>query len=142
MTTDNAHHDSDPHETQTANAGYNDSSEVEPTCGPDWEAIEINCGGYIDFQEAIKNLNEEQIEGALVVIRGLVAWTYQSGSTNIEGKAIRSAIIEWLVLPHLHAMNLTQIAKGYGKHKQSFGRWVDDFKRTFPTVKTCHMKNE
>jgi hypothetical protein len=126
---------------QTENAGYDDNSELHPTCQPDWDTIEINCGGQ-DFVKALEELQADELENALIVIRGLMAWTYQNGSTNTEGKAIRGAILEWLVLPHLHPLNLTQIAKGYGKHKQSFGRWVDDFKRTFPTVKTCHMKNE
>lgn len=129
------------HLTESDNAGYDDSSELHPTCGPDWEAIEVNCDGQ-DFIEAVKELRAEHLEGALIVIRGLMAWTYQNGSTNMEGKAIRNAIIEWLVLPQLRHLTLTQISKAYGKHKQSLGRWVDDFKRTFPTVKTVHMKNE
>lgn len=135
--------------TLTENAGYDDNSDLHPTCGPDWDAIEMTVDGFgniepntDDFIAGAKALSAERIEDALIVIRALAAWTYQNGSRNMDGKAIRCAIVEKIVLPHLQPLTLTQLAKGYGKHKQSFGRWVDHFKLTFPSVKTCHMKNE
>jgi hypothetical protein len=71
----------------------------------------------------------------------LVGWQYQNGKCNPEGLLIRAIVVCWIFLPHLHPLNLTQMANMFGKHKQSMGRWVDDFKREFPGIQNPHMKS-
>lgn len=44
-------------------------------------------------------------------------------------------MIMWVFLPEVRAMNMSQLARGYGLHKQSLGRWVDKFKKEFPHIK-------
>jgi hypothetical protein len=46
----------------------------------------------------------------------------------------------WFLIKELQPLSLTQLARMYGKDKQSLGRWVDDFKRRFPGLRNCHMK--
>lgn len=84
----------------------------------------------------------EEIDAACKVFRSLVSWIWQSGMKNTDGITIRAIIVCWIFLNHLHPLSLTEIARGFGKKKQSLGRWVEDFKRRFPQVKTCHMKQQ
>jgi hypothetical protein len=74
-------------------------------------------------------------------VRALIEWLWQVKSENREGLLIRATILSWVMLDYLHdGMNLTEMAAHMNKDKQSLGRWVDDFKTTFPMIKTPHMK--
>lgn len=125
--------------------GYNDESKLEPTCGPDWDAIEKAVGG-IDFAAELADIKLEDMERAFKVIQALMAWIHQNGSANLNGVAIRAIIVCWLTLPHLRSLTLTQVAKCYGLKKQSVGRWVEEkpkgLKASFPSIKTGHMNFE
>jgi hypothetical protein len=127
------------------NTGWNEDSELHPTCGPDWKGIAEACG-EIDPIAELQDVSFEEMEKALKVVSGLMAWIYQNGSSNMNGVAIRAIIVCWMTLPHLRPLTLTQIAKSYGLKKQSVGRWMEDpkngWKAKWPTVKTCHMDFE
>jgi hypothetical protein len=68
-------------------------------------------------------------------------WIYQDPHhRNLNGVEIRALIVAWFVVKELHPLSLTQLARMYGREKQSFGRWVDEFKTAFPEVRNCHME--
>ncbi len=85
-------------------------------------------------------LTPEEMEAALRVFTKLLEWVWQNGAKNCEGLKIRAIIACWIFLKHLRPLSLTEIARGFGKKKQSLGRWVDDFKIAFPNIRNPHMK--
>lgn len=94
--------------------------------------------------EAAQNLEQftpEDFERAGAAFETLMRWVWQSGMKNPDGVKIRAIIACWIFLKALRPMNLTQLAQHYGMDKQSFGRWVDDFKLRFPNIRTVHMRN-
>ncbi len=81
------------------------------------------------------------MDAALKVFSRLLEWIWQNGMKNSEGLTIRAVIACWIFLKHLRPLTLTQMARGFGKKKQSLGRWVDDFKIAFPHIRNPHMKD-
>jgi hypothetical protein len=130
----------------TENAGYDDSSELHPTVGFDYDAVSKALGEDPDFLAEMAEFTDEEMERAFKCTQALMAWIHQNGSTNLNGIAIRSLIVCWITLPHLRPLSLTELSRGYGLKKQSVGRWVEDkplgFKAKFPSVKTSHMSFE
>jgi hypothetical protein len=118
--------------------GFGEDSRPEATADFDWP----------ELYDRLKEVDDAKFTHGyatslllLQLAEGLSRWTYQSPShTNMDGKAIRCAIVEWFTIKELQPLTLTQLARMYGKDKQSFGRWVDDFKRRFPGLRNCHMK--
>ncbi len=98
-----------------------------------------------DFPYHLIDGEEEQptaqdLAAAAMAMQKVMEWVWQGGPRNHNGFEIRSVIACWIFLKHLHALNLTQVAAMMNKDKQSLGRWVDDFKKEFPAVKTEHMR--
>jgi hypothetical protein len=73
-------------------------------------------------------------ERTVTVMSRMLEWLCQMVPKNQSGMEIRATILCWIFLPHLRSLSLTQVAAMIGRDKQSLGRWVDDFKRTFPGV--------
>jgi hypothetical protein len=86
-------------------------------------------------------LTPEQMDVGLMVMDKLLKWVWQSGMKNSDGVKIRSIILCWICLKELRSLTMTDMATGYGLEKQSLGRWVDEFKRKFPTVRIPHMRS-
>ncbi len=82
----------------------------------------------------------EEMDAAFKMFTRLLEWVWQGGMKNSDGLKIRTAIACWVFLKHLHPLTLTQLARGFGKQKQSYGRWVDHFKIEFPHIRNPHMK--
>lgn len=93
-----------------------------------------------DDGEDDAELKEEAMRLAVEALIDLLRWLWQNGMKNQDGMIIRTHIILWVFLKELHGMNLTELAAAFGKHKQSYGRWVDDFKRRYPHIRNPHMK--
>jgi hypothetical protein len=92
-----------------------------------------------DPSERLTDQEWQQLHGGL---ESLFRWIYQDPHhTNHNGLLIRTLIVAWIIVKELQPLTLTQLARMYGKDKQSFGRWVDDFKLQFPAVRNCHMKD-
>ena len=83
--------------------------------------------------------SEEEIDRALTVLRVLLQWCWQDGMRNPQGLQIRASIMCWVFLKELRAMNLTELSTRFGQHKQSVARWVQQFKRAFPYIRSPHM---
>ncbi len=94
------------------------------------------------FRKEIKDrpLTQEEIDRVSMAIQTLFRWVCLSSLRNPNGLTLRFLIVCWQVLPELHETQLTGLAKMFGKHKQSFGRWVDNFKIVFPWARSPHIK--
>jgi hypothetical protein len=118
--------------------GFGEDSRPEATADFDWSDLEQRLG---EADEAKYTHGYAQWLRLMQLAEGLARWTYQSPShTNTEGIAIRVIVQNWFLIKELQPLSLTQLARMYGKDKQSLGRWVDDFKRRFPGLRNCHMK--
>jgi hypothetical protein len=82
------------------------------------------------------------LDAASEAIRRLLRWLFQNGPRNPEGLQIRAVVLCHIFLPELRPMTLTQMAGCMGKHKQSLGRWQDQFKRDFPNIPSSHFHNQ
>ena len=84
-------------------------------------------------------MTQAELDAAVAIFQSLIKWVWQDGMRNDEGLKIRSIIACWVFLPELRPMTLTEIALGFGKKKQSLGRWVCHFKQHF-RFHTVHMR--
>lgn len=75
-------------------------------------------------------------------IRRIAEWMWQ-GCANLDGFAVRAAVVCWIFHQPLRPYSMTRMAGRLGKKKQSLGRWVDSFKREFPAVTDhiTHLRN-
>jgi hypothetical protein len=122
------------HET----AFFNEQHRREPTCEPDYDAIDRNVFGVDDV--TLDGASTEARELAVRMMIRLKSWDFQDGLKYKEGLMIRSAVSAWAVVPDIRLFTLTQLSLGLGLEKQSLGRWVDRFKRDFPLIRNDHMR--
>ncbi len=114
---------------------HGEAGQIEATTDFPYDAIDQNMAPPL---ESVREAGAND-RGLKMFIR-LVEWLWQDGKRNPEGLLIRAGIVCWIFLPHLHPLTLTQMAGLFCKHKQSWGRWVDDWKLTFPKIRNPHMK--
>jgi hypothetical protein len=119
---------------------FTDDCQLEPRCEFDYDAIEAGPIFRLEDLEGLNRSTARGIEAGQQVIRSLITWIWQDGMQDARGIQIRSIIVCWVFLPHLHPLTMTELARGFGKDKQSLGRWVDDFKLKFPTLRNAHMQ--
>jgi hypothetical protein len=115
---------------------FNDSSQIEGTVDFPYEEID----GLERDEDGPKTLARTDHEEAFKLFSRLVEWLWQNGMKNPEGLQLRAIVVCWVFLNHLHPLTLTEMARGFGKHKQSAGRWVDNFKAAFPHIQNPHMR--
>ncbi len=113
---------------------------MEPSVEFDYEAIDRSVF-HVETQDASLEFSAIEMDAACKVFTHLVEWIWQDGMKNVQGLQIRASIVCWIFLTQLRPLTLTQMAAGFGKDKQSLGRWVDDFKLSFPRIRICHMKD-
>jgi hypothetical protein len=94
----------------------------------------------LDPDVELVQMSQEDVDRGLKVLNVLLNWIFQNGMKNSEGLKIRAIIICWIFLKHLRPMTLTQLATGFGMKKQSIGRWLDQFKTDFRSIRTPHMR--
>lgn len=115
------------------------SDQHEPSTEFDFTQVDIDMFN-VKPDDDLTGINQEDLDCAITALRSLLQWVWQDGSNNEDGVKIRGILVCWIFLKELRSISLTQMAKGYRLKKQSLGRWHDDFKETFPTIKTPHMK--
>jgi len=103
----------------------------------DYEVIDRN---LFPADEQVFSDNQAIIDASCLLFQRFVRWIWQDGKKNPEGVQIRAMIVCWIFIPELRALTETQLAIGFGKEKQSIGRWVDQWKRDFPHVRSPHMR--
>jgi len=118
---------------------HNEAGQIEATTDFDYDELDARLFN-VRPETDLEQFSAEEMERGLKVFRVLTEWMWQDGMKNSDGLTIRSIIVCWIFLKHLHPLTLTEIARGFGKKKQSLGRWVDDFKRAFPHIRNPHMK--
>lgn len=119
---------------------HGEDGRIVPTTEFDYEALDRDLFGE-NPEADLSQFTQEEVDRALKVLRVLLQWIWQNGMKNVDGLKIRSIIICWIFLKELRPLTLTQLATGFGLKKQSVGRWVDQFKKDHPEIRTCHMRN-
>jgi len=103
----------------------------------DYELIERN---LFPAAEMFESSSQVCIDGAAVLFQRLVRWVWQDGKKNAEGVKIRAMVVCWIFIPELRSLTETDLAIGFGKKKQSIGRWVEQWKKDFPNIRSPHMR--
>ena len=119
--------------------GHGEDGQLEPTCNFPYDEVDQSLFGA-EARKELNDLSAADFEAASRVFRALVSWMWQNGMKNPQGLNLRAIIVCWVFLEHLRPLTLTELARAFGKKKQSLGRWVDDFKRAFPRIRNSHMK--
>jgi hypothetical protein len=122
------------------NLAHADDGGVVPISHFDYAKIDADLFSSADFEGDNSELSAEEMQRALKFVRSVMGWIAQNGMKNPEGVKIRALIACWVLLEYLHPLTLTELANGFGKHKQSLGRWVDDWKVKFPQLRNPHLK--
>ena len=108
------------------------SHSVTPGWGSD------DCGVFDPNEKS--ELDNEQMDAAKRALQRVLHWVYRNGRNEKNGIAIRAIVATWIFTPEVGRYKLTELALACGKDKQSFGRWVDDWKKHFPNIKNNHME--
>jgi hypothetical protein len=88
----------------------------------------------------LSEFSQEDVDRALKVFTTLLDWVWQSGMKNGNGIQIRAIIVCWVFLKHVRPLQEAELARGFGKKKQSINRWVEHFKKSFPRIKIPHFR--
>jgi len=120
-----------------AESGFDEPGRRVPIVRFDYDAVDYQVFGAVPKKD-VRGLTSKEVDAALALLRVMLAWIWQSGMKNPDGIKIRAVIICWVFLKELRGLTLTQIAAAFGMDKQSFGRWITDFKQTIP-IRTPHM---
>lgn len=118
-----------------SNRSWDENSQATLTCDFPFADVAANLG-EIDPDAKRDDVTELVCEE----FRRVYSWIYQPPCKDMDGFICRSIIGAWVFIPEIRSLTLTEIAGRFGKHKQSLGRWVDDFKRQFPEI-TNHMQH-
>lgn len=119
--------------------GHTDDGKLVPTEPFDYDKIDDAVFQHKPETD-LTEFSPEELEKVRKGLRVILQWIWQNGMKNTDGITIRAILACWIFLEELRPMELSQLARGFGKQKQSLGRWHDDFKRCFPNIKTCHMR--
>lgn len=115
-------------------AGFSEDGERVPTVEFDFDQVDrVIFGRQQEIAPADMKI-------ALKLFDAVMRWIWQGGMKDVRGMTIRAIISCWIFIPELRPTTLTDMARGFGLKKQSLGRWHDDFKRHFPSIKTPHMR--
>jgi hypothetical protein len=107
--------------------------------GFDYDTIEDRLFNYRPESD-LSEFSQDDIDRALKVLTTLLEWVWQSGMKNGNGIQIRAIIMCWIFLKHVRPLQEAELARGFGKKKQSLGRWVENFKKAFPRIKVPHFR--
>jgi hypothetical protein len=119
---------------------HDEDGSLIPVCGPDYDTIDRDVF-HVAPQDEGDSFSAEEYDAACTVITRLIEWLWQDGMKNCDGLQNRAVILCWVFLSQLRPLTMTEMARGFGKKKQSLGRAVDDFKTVFPKIRIAHMKD-
>jgi len=101
-------------------------------------------GGLKPLDDGISGSSDEVI--ARLTVAGLERvfdWIFQDGMNNSDGLMQRTKVALWNIHRVVNAeYTLTSLAGEDEKHKQSFGRHHDSFKRRFPELINVHNRRK
>ena len=130
--------------TRMSEPAFDDEGQIIPSANFDYAAVESALGNsdLFDPESAAEliSLTPAEMDAGLKLFRCLLRWMWQNGMRNTDGLTLRAIIVCWVFIEELQPLGLTQMARGYGRYKQSLGRWMDNFKASFPMIKTPHMR--
>ncbi len=123
-----------------SDVAYGEDGAIVRVTGPDFDSIDANVF-HVEQQAVHDALSPETSDLVCAVVRPIFEWLWSDGTKNTDGLQNRAAICCWFFVPQLRALTMTQMAAGYGKKKQSFGRPVADWKQRFPGLRIAGMKD-
>lgn len=127
--------DLDPNDPRPA---FGRDGQREASIGFDFGAIDRDLDG--GAFECVKDCPIAR-DAAANMLKRVLEWVWQRDPQNAQGIEIRAAIACWVFVPMLRPLTMSKVAAYCGnRDKQSLGRWVDEFKRDFPEIKTSHMQ--
>jgi hypothetical protein len=103
----------------------------------DYEIVERN---VFSSAEPAETGNQSAIDASVILFQRFTRWVFQDGKKNADGVKIRAMIVCWIFIPELRSLTETDLAIGFGMKKQSIGRWVEQWKRDFPHIRSPHMR--
>ena len=107
----------------------------------DYDAIDRNLFDLSpEDLQVLAGMSQKEMDNAFKMFDTLLRWVWQNGMRNPEGMNIRTIIACWLFIRELRPLTETDLARIFGKDKQSLGRWVVQFKEAFPFIKSPHFK--
>lgn len=113
---------------------FNSERRIEPTQDFPFEEI-------YEREEGPPRREVSSLENALPTRLLEWQWADSYSPKKLQGLELRAAVVCWVTLPVLRNIGLTDLTAGLGKnHKQSLGRYVDDFKRHFPLLRHPSMR--
>jgi hypothetical protein len=122
-----------------ADLAHGEDGRPVPCVTFDYAEVEKGLGEH-EPDSDLSEFSQEDIDRALKVLTTLLQWVWQMGMKNADGIQIRAILVCWIFLKELRPLQLSDLGKGFGKPKQSFGRWHDNFKKCFPRIRTPHMR--
>lgn len=120
--------------------GHGEGGELVPIEQFDYDAVDRDLFD-LDPKE-LAGFTQKEIDAAFKMHDALMRWMWQNGMRNENGLQIRASILCWIFIPELRPMTETDLARVFGKDKQSLNRWVVHFKKFFPFIKVPHFKNQ
>lgn len=109
---------------------YDEQGSVTLTTDFSYEDVDAHLG---------YELPKYDFDNILECQRRIWAWVYQENK-DLDGFLCRCIVACWIFVPTNRAQTMTYIAGRFGKKKQSLGRWVADFKKTFPEI-ASHLQH-
>lgn len=110
-----------------------------PSVPFDYDQVDADIFGC-EVESDLTELDEADLDRLITGLRALLQWVAKPGSKNSDGVKLRAIVVCWVFLKEFRPLQLSQLARGFAMEKQSLGRHVDDFKRTFPSIRTPHMR--
>lgn len=117
---------------------YGEDGGPVPTVGFDYDSADQHSDWKPESD--LSEYSQEDIDRGVKVFTTLLSWIWQGGMQNPQGIMIRAIIACWVFLKPLRPLAESDLARGFGMKKQSIGRWVVHFKRSFPRIKLAHFR--
>lgn len=122
-----------------SSAAHDEDSSLTAFCPPDYDAIDRNVF-HVTPAEDECSLSVAELDAAGKGMLALIEWLWSDGCKNSDGLQNRAVVLCSVFVPTLRGLTMTEMARGFGKKKQSIGRAVDSFKARFPHIRTANMK--
>ncbi len=120
-----------------SDTAYDDSGQIVPITEFEYPK---ELPAFEESDPEATQLSEVETDRLLRVCDQVFRWVWQNGTTNPRGLQIRAVVACAVFVKELRPFTMSDVARGYGMHKQSIDRGVQSFKRTFPYIRTPHMR--
>lgn len=89
---------------------------------------------FSEIEPQPDSLGSIDVDAVLEMHNRVWRWVYNAPCKDINGLLCRCIVACWILYEPLRKYNQTEIAKRFGKKKQSLNRWIVSFKKEFPEI--------